>query len=138
MIGSGKTTSIVSISEYVRKVNEERKAKIAEDKFKVALKEEMGEGLIDIERTWYDTFFTMFITIIGGTLSAGGSNAINMWYDSDIDVHMTRTKNRPIPSGQISPTMALIFGFTFSTWAKKDSSTSKEDTSLCLIFLRIS
>ena len=29
---------------------EERKAKIAEDKFKVALKEEMGEGLIDIER----------------------------------------------------------------------------------------
>ena len=29
---------------------EERKAQIAEDKFKVALKEEMGEGLIDIER----------------------------------------------------------------------------------------
>ncbi len=29
---------------------EEKKAKIAEDKFKVALKEEMGEGLIDIER----------------------------------------------------------------------------------------
>ena len=29
---------------------EERKAKIAEDKFKVALKEEMGEGLINIDR----------------------------------------------------------------------------------------
>ncbi len=71
-------------------------------------------GLIEVERTWYDTFFTMLITIVGGTLSAGGSNAINMWYDSDIDVHMTRTKNRPIPSGQISPTMALIFGIIIS------------------------
>ncbi|HJM45039.1 MAG TPA: hypothetical protein QF644_03730, partial [Candidatus Poseidoniaceae archaeon] len=40
-------------------------------------------GLIDIERTWFDTFFTMGVTIVGGTLSAGGSNAINMWYDSD-------------------------------------------------------
>ena len=37
--------------------------------------------LIDIERTWFDTIWTSFITLIGGTLSAGGSNAINMWYD---------------------------------------------------------
>ena len=40
--------------------------------------------LIDIERTWFDTIWTSFITLIGGTLSAGGSNAINMWYDRDI------------------------------------------------------
>ena len=71
-------------------------------------------GLIELERTWFDTFFTMGITIVGGTLSAGGSNAINMWYDSDIDMKMSRTKNRPIPSGHISPTMALFFGITIS------------------------
>ncbi len=71
-------------------------------------------GLIELERTWFDTFFTMGITIVGGTLSAGGSNAINMWYDSDIDMKMSRTKNRPIPSGHISPTMALFFGIIIS------------------------
>ena len=71
-------------------------------------------GLIEIERTWYDTFFTMLITIVGGTLSAGGSNAINMCYDSDIDELMSRTKNRPIPSGHISLIAALIFGISIS------------------------
>jgi protoheme IX farnesyltransferase len=71
-------------------------------------------GLINIERTWYDTLLTMLITIVGGTLSAGGSNAINMWYDSDIDGHMNRTKDRPIPSGQISPKAALFFGIVIS------------------------
>lgn len=71
-------------------------------------------GFIDVERTWSDTLFTMFITIVGGTLSAGGSNAINMWYDSDIDVLMNRTKNRPIPQGHISPNFALFFGIFIS------------------------
>jgi len=36
-------------------------------------------GIIDIERTYFDTIFTIVITILGGTLAAGGSNAINMW-----------------------------------------------------------
>ena len=71
-------------------------------------------GLIESERTWYDTFFTIVITIIGGTLSAGGSNAINMWFDSDIDSQMNRTKKRPLPRGIISPIVALIFGVTIS------------------------
>ncbi|MBJ24458.1 MAG: protoheme IX farnesyltransferase [Euryarchaeota archaeon] len=71
-------------------------------------------GLISIERTWGDTFFTIIITLFGGTLSAGGSNAINMWYDSDIDQKMNRTKNRPIPLGQISRQNALIFGIIIS------------------------
>tara|TARA_B100001115_G_scaffold150129_1_gene119316 strand:- start:805 stop:1809 length:1005 start_codon:yes stop_codon:yes gene_type:complete len=71
-------------------------------------------GLLEIERTWNDTIFSMVITILGGTLSAGGSNAINMWYDSDIDEKMSRTKNRPIPMGHISPKMSLIFGISIS------------------------
>ena len=59
-------------------------------------------GSIDAERTWFDTLYSSFITVIGGTLSAGGSNAINMWYDADIDPGMNRTKNRPVPMGWIS------------------------------------
>ena len=66
--------------------------------------------LIDIDRSWNDTLYSSLITIIGGTLSAGGSNAINMWFDADIDQHMRRTQNRPVPLGHISARGALIFG----------------------------
>ena len=48
--------------------------------------------------------------VIGGYLMAGGANAINMWFDRDIDTKMTRTKLRPIPSGRITPASGLAFG----------------------------
>ena len=51
--------------------------------------------LILSERTWADTIIACIVTVVGGTLSAGGSNSINMWYDADIDPHMRRTQNRP-------------------------------------------
>ncbi len=57
---------------------------------------------------------TMVIVLVGGFLTAGGANAINMWYDRDIDPMMRRTERRPIPSGEISPNSALIFGVIIS------------------------
>jgi protoheme IX farnesyltransferase len=48
--------------------------------------------------------------ILGGYLMAGGANAINMWFDRDIDDKMTRTRLRPIPAGRISATFGLAFG----------------------------
>lgn len=48
-------------------------------------------------------------TVIGGTLAAGGANAINMYVDRDIDALMKRTQNRPLVTGVIEPTNALIF-----------------------------
>lgn len=62
------------------------------------------------DRTWMETLEACLFTILGGTLAAGGSNAINMVYDRDIDIEMSRTRTRPIPNGWISPTHALIFG----------------------------
>ena len=38
---------------------------------------------------------------------AGGANAINMWFDRDIDTRMARTRLRPIPSGRIAPAFGL-------------------------------
>ena len=67
-------------------------------------------GLIDVTRSWSDTLYASVITVVGGTLSAGGSNAINMWFDADIDQHMRRTQDRPVPMGHISATGALVFG----------------------------
>ena len=71
-------------------------------------------GLLDVERTWEQTLWVSLITVVGGTLSAGGSNAINMWYDADIDPHMRRTMNRPVPLGHATPQFALLFGSTIA------------------------
>lgn len=55
------------------------------------------------------SLWLMVATVIGGTLAAGGANAINMYVDRDIDAIMNRTKNRPIVTGAVSPRNALIF-----------------------------
>jgi protoheme IX farnesyltransferase len=52
----------------------------------------------------------VLLTCLGGYLSAGGAGAINHYWDRDIDAQMTRTANRPVPSGRVSPRAALIFG----------------------------
>jgi len=57
---------------------------------------------------------TMIVVLVGGFLTAGGANAINMWYDRDIDPRMTRTAGRPIPSGAVSASSALVFGVVIS------------------------
>jgi protoheme IX farnesyltransferase len=51
-------------------------------------------------------------TLFGGTLSAGGANAINQYVDRDIDEVMSRTRRRPLPSHTIEPRRALAFGIT--------------------------
>lgn len=55
------------------------------------------------------SIWLMVATVIGGTLSAGGANAINMYIDRDIDARMERTKMRPLVTGVIQPTEALVF-----------------------------
>jgi protoheme IX farnesyltransferase len=45
---------------------------------------------------------------------AGASGALNMWYDRDIDALMSRTANRPIPRGRVSPEEALAFGMVLA------------------------
>ncbi|HET9444604.1 MAG TPA: heme o synthase [Acidimicrobiales bacterium] len=51
----------------------------------------------------------VLVTLVGGTLAAGGANAINMYVDRDIDRIMKRTQNRPLVTGEIEPTHALVF-----------------------------
>jgi heme o synthase len=48
-------------------------------------------------------------TVAGGTLAAGGANAINMYVDRDIDRLMRRTQGRPLVTGEIEPGAALAF-----------------------------
>lgn len=55
------------------------------------------------------SIWLMVATVIGGALAAGGANAINMWWDRDIDAVMKRTSRRPLVTGAVSPTAALTF-----------------------------
>jgi heme o synthase len=50
------------------------------------------------------------VTCLGGALSAGGAGAINHALDRDIDIQMKRTANRPVASGRVSPTAAIVYG----------------------------
>jgi heme o synthase len=49
-------------------------------------------------------------TLVGGSLAAGSANALNCWYDRDIDVVMHRTERRPLARQAVSPRNALVFG----------------------------
>jgi len=51
------------------------------------------------------------LVVLGRLLLAiSGCTVLNMYYDRDLDPHMPRTANRPIPAGLVSPAAALNFG----------------------------
>ena len=58
---------------------------------------------------WPGTWLVV-ATLIGGTLSAGGANALNMFYDRDIDEVMRRTRSRPLARREVAPRNAFVFG----------------------------
>jgi protoheme IX farnesyltransferase len=63
------------------------------------------------------SIWLIIATVIGGTLAAGGANAINMYVDRDIDALMERTKRRPLVTGLVRPTEALVFAIALEVLA---------------------
>ncbi len=57
---------------------------------------------------------TAFTALLCIALAAGASGALNMAYDADIDVIMSRTATRPIPMGHVARGDALAFGWALS------------------------
>jgi protoheme IX farnesyltransferase len=55
-----------------------------------------------------------FASLLAIAVGAGASGALNMWFESDIDALMTRTKKRPIPSGRLAREEALVFGLVLA------------------------
>jgi protoheme IX farnesyltransferase len=51
----------------------------------------------------------MIATVLGGSLAAGGANAVNMVVDRDIDSLMERTSQRPLVRGVMTPRAAMVF-----------------------------
>jgi len=49
-------------------------------------------------------------TVMGTTLVAAGTSALNHYLERDTDARMRRTAARPLPSGAMAPAEALFFG----------------------------
>jgi len=87
------------------------------------------------------SLWLMTATVIGGTLAAGGANAINMYVDRDIDQVMDRTKKRPIASGAVSPRSALVFAITIEAaafaflWAAVNLLSASLALGACLFYV---
>lgn len=54
------------------------------------------------------------LSFAGTALIVGSANALNMWWERDIDARMTRTRNRPLPAGRLSADVALGFGLALA------------------------
>lgn len=80
-------------------------------------------------------------TVMGGTLAAGGANAINMYVDRDIDRLMERTKGRPLVTGAVQPTEALVFAIAievaafFWLWATVNLLSAVLAVAACLFYV---
>ena len=80
-------------------------------------------------------------TGLGGTLAAGGANAINMYVDRDIDALMERTKGRPLVTGAVTPRAALTFAITLEIvafaflWATVNLLSAVLAVTACLFYV---
>ena len=55
-------------------------------------------------------YFYLTMTLLGTALSACGASALNQWWEQELDALMKRTQDRPLPSGRLHSTDALLFG----------------------------
>jgi protoheme IX farnesyltransferase len=56
----------------------------------------------------------LLLSLLGTALIVGSANALNMWWERDVDGLMARTRNRPLPAGRLSPDVALVFGLALA------------------------
>jgi len=70
-------------------------------------------SMIAAKGTWPGTWVFLAVAV-GGYMSAGAANAINMVIDRDIDISMKRTSSRPTVTQAIPSRSALLFAFTLA------------------------
>ena len=69
-----------------------------------------GSAALVVEGSFLSEPLKFLLVLIGLYLTGGCANALNQYLERDLDAKMERTKNRrPLPSGRLSPTRALIF-----------------------------
>ncbi len=95
--------TLASFIETLKNLNELTKPRLSILSVLTGL---VGYGIAPSPFDWVVFFALCF----GMGLSAGSAAALNQWMERNRDALMERTKERPIPSGRISPKTALVFG----------------------------
>jgi protoheme IX farnesyltransferase len=60
------------------------------------------------------TWWVLLHALLGTSLVAGGTSALNMVVERDVDALMHRTAHRPLPAGRLSLATACTFAWTIS------------------------
>ena len=78
----------------------------------MALAERWAAG----DRNWQALDIARIVAgcLLGTALSAGGSNALNQWWERGRDALMPRTERRPLPSGRLAPRQVLGAGLVLT------------------------
>jgi protoheme IX farnesyltransferase len=75
-----------------------------------------GATALFIEGSLLSQPWKFLLVLLGLYLSGGSANALNQYFERDIDARMSRTsKRRPLPQQKVNPTAALIFAITIGT-----------------------
>ncbi len=69
---------------------------------------------MEIAKGGFPPIGLVLATLFGGACAAGSANAINCYIDRDIDLLMSRTSRRSLPSGKVAPFHALILGIVLA------------------------
>jgi protoheme IX farnesyltransferase len=81
--------------------------------------------------------------LIGTTLCAAGTLALNQFIERDLDALMNRTRQRPLPSGRLYPREALVFGLAAAVsgllhlWATTNALTAGVTAAITIVYLAV-
>ncbi len=70
-------------------------------------------GLVAGSKAWPSASVT-FWTLLGGTMAAAGSSALNQYIDRELDKKMQRTSKRPLAEGRLTAAEGLSYGLALS------------------------
>jgi len=80
-------------------------------------------------------------TLAGTALAAGGTLALNQYFERGIDALMLRTQHRPLPEGRLNPPEALVFGVVATLagcawlWATANLLSAAVTAAIALLYL---
>jgi protoheme IX farnesyltransferase len=61
--------------------------------------------------------FRATVAILGTAAVVGAANALNCYFERDLDARMRRTRDRPLPAGRVEPIVALALGLFVPAFA---------------------
>lgn len=100
-----KSESLLPVSLMVQKAAAYFKLLKFRLSFVVAFSSAIGYGLGQANAS----FINILLVMLGGLLVTGSANIINQVLERDLDKLMKRTANRPLPTGQVSVTEAIVY-----------------------------